>query len=128
MKVRLTASQIRLNLLVCLPLSRTPKLALPATEIAALAIRAGWVTRDERLSVKSRTDSRIENALHNVVSHRSSVANPIRLGLVSWNPSTGNLSLKAKGAAFLERVAAMLGASASTRNETLSDWLRKEAR
>jgi hypothetical protein len=92
-------------------------------EIIELAQWSSWLTQMERANVPSRLDSRFANKLHNVVSHRDSNKNPIRRGLIEWNPNSTSFLLKEKGMEFLRSVAKKLSAGKSDELTMIDRWL-----
>jgi len=121
--MKLSKETIRFIAMLLLPLARTPSGSLREEQLIDELERSKWLKSSERLSVASRTDSRIANYVHNVVSHRGSRTNPIRLGLIEWHSSFSEFTITGKGRDFLDRVARKLGARESGELECINRWL-----
>ena len=119
---------IRFYAMLLLTLSRAPSGSLREAQLIDELERSKWSKPLERLSVASRTDSRIANAVHNVVSHRDSRWNPIRRGQLKWDPFFSAFTITPEGSDFLIQVGRALGAQDGSELERVDRWLTDFAR
>jgi hypothetical protein len=127
MAIKLSDSEIRFFTLLLRLIDLAPAKRMSEAQIIYLGEKSDWLTHVERASVRSRSDSRFANQIHNVVSHRDSKRNPIHGGLIEWEHHTSVFALTEKGRKFLDDVAAKLGSSKPDDYSAIDDWLRQWA-
>ena len=123
MSLKLPVSTIRFFCMIFLPLSSRTQSSMREAELIEWARRSKWLTQEEIASVASRADSRFANRVHNVVSHRDSRMNPIRLRLIERDSVSVAFHLTEKGARFLLAVDEKLGGNGSGQFAAVKQWL-----
>lgn len=127
MAQQLSNDEIRFFCIILFPLARSDGNSLREAEIIDFAERSRWLSQYERGHVRSRADSRFANRVHNVVSHRDSPRNPIRMGLVVWNQFDASFSLTPIARKFLHSVGVNLGAKEENLFDAISSWLTQHS-
>ncbi|WP_295631289.1 hypothetical protein [Novosphingobium sp.] len=125
MAIKLLLSEIEFLCALMLPLSRARFGRMSEAEIIEAIERSKWLGHESLLSVASRSDSRVANRVHRVVSHRESRKNPIRRGLIEWHPETVSFSITSKGLQFLEKVTKNLGSEQPDDFTVIGHWLKE---
>jgi hypothetical protein len=129
MTVRITENYIRLITMTLRTLELAATKQMCESEIIRQLERSEWTTPHERGSVTSRTDSRIANRIHNIVSHRhGSKNNAILIGLIDWTSNGSIFAITAKGIATLNRITLKLGATSEMDRSVVDMWLREQAK
>ena len=134
-KKSLSVSQARfITLILSLIATRTRDGVVNERELIEWGLESPWLTHRERLSVPSRTDTRFANLTHDIVSHRNSESNAIRLGLLNWSECTTQFEITKRGWDFLEKVSVRLdtrkaveGIKQCINFQVIDKWLRTQA-
>lgn len=126
MAIKLTLSEIAFNCAILLPLYREPSGYLEGSELISIIQRSKWLSPNLLASVRSRSDSRIANRIHNIVSHRNSPKNLIRTHLIAWHAETSGFSILEKGKNFLANVDQKLGSDGTTDFSYIAAWLKSQ--
>lgn len=124
MAIKLTLSDIRFKAIVLVLLARTPSQILAESDIIALAERSGFLSADMKASVRSRSDSRFANKLHNEISHRTSRNKLIHTRHVGWIADGASLVLLDKGRKLLADIATRTNRGGIDDVEKVTLWLR----
>jgi hypothetical protein len=124
--MKLTLSEIAFNCAILLPLHREPTGYLDGSELISAIQRSKWLSADLLASVPSRSDARIANRIHNIVSHRDSPKNLIRNRLIAWHADSSGFTILEKGRKFLANVAQKLESDATTDLSCIDEWLKSQ--
>jgi hypothetical protein len=128
MAMRPSLSEIEFNCAVLLSLYRSASGTMTETELIGVLERSKWLDPNLQMSVASRSDTRIANRVHNIVSHRDSKKNMIRNSLVQWHQEWSAFSILPKGKDFLTQVTIKLGVEVTEDFLGIESWLKLQRR